>query len=763
MWYVFALPSILFRSDTSSVLLDRDGHLLAAGIATDGQWRFPGGDTIPLRFEQSLLEFEDRHFHSHWGVHLPSILRAAYQNWEKGRIVSGGSTISMQVIRLSRNNPPRSIWEKGIEMLLATRLEWGYSKREILELYCENAPFGGNVVGLEAASWRFFGRAPSELSWAESATLAVLPNAPALIFPGRNQESLLAKRNRLLDRLHQKGIITTTDWELAKLEPVPGQPHPLPQHALHLLFSGSSEKKEKRLKSTLAKEIQVLTEQIIQRHAARLEANQVYNAAAIVVHVPSGEVQAYVGNIRRSNKQHGEDVDLVKARRSTGSILKPFLHAAMLDKGELLPNMLLADIPTRLGNFNPDNFSLGFDGAISASKALSRSLNVPAVRALNDFGVEKFRYILGKLGLTNIDKPAKHYGLSLVLGGAESNLWDLSRAYASLSRSLLLPQGPHVSDTLPWLYQRVLDEPSALPEEASAEAPIAPGPLYLTWEALLNLERPNEESGWDNFTSSRKIAWKTGTSFGFRDAWAIGSTPDYVVAVWVGNASGEGRPGLTGVASASPIMFDIFDALPGTSWFPVPYDDLEKTPVCQYSGQTPSSFCPEIDTAYIPWNRPVLTKPCSYHQQILRDVLSGKRVSRDCLADNKIRPDTFFVLPPLQAWYFKKRNAWYENLPDWLPECRARPSGFPIQLITELPSKGIFLPMDLDGKPSSLVLEAAHNKAESTLYWYLGEFFLGSTSAIHNISCKPPEGNHRLIVMDEEGNLLEKELRIRRR
>jgi penicillin-binding protein 1C len=320
-----------------------------------------------------------------------------------------------------------------------------------------------------------------------------------------------------------------------------------------------------------------------------------------------------------------------------------------------------------------------------------------------------------------------------------------------------------LSDSLPWIYQKVLDEPGQLPGEASASVPISAGPVYLTWEALLSLERPDEESGWDSFSSSRKIAWKTGTSFGFRDAWAIGSTPDYVVAVWAGNASGEGRPGLTGVTSAAPIMFEIFNMLPGNSWFPVPYDDLDKTPVCKLSGHFPSSFCPQTDTVYIPWNRPGHTDPCPYHQQIFHEKSTGLRVSRDCLPDAEMASDTFFVLPPAQAWYFKRRNAWYQNPPEWSTRCLQTNTSNPMQLITQLPPKGIYVPLDLNGKPSSLVLEAAHNQPKATIYWYMGEQFLGTTRDIHNLTFNPPPGNHTLILMDEEGNLLERDLRIRSR
>jgi len=366
--YYLVLPQPLFDRPYSTVLESRDGQLLSASIASDGQWRFPADNDVPDRFVKALLAFEDKRFFYHPGVDPFSIARALLQNVREGRIVSGGSTISMQVIRLSRGSPPRTIFEKALEMVLATRLELSYSKKEILALYAAHAPFGGNVVGLEAACWRYFGRSPDNLSWAEAATLAVLPNSPSLIHPGRNRDALRRKRDNLLHRLYLEGAIDSLAWALGTAEPVPTVPRSLPRYARHLL--GRIQKKggrQQRTTSTIDFALQRRVEEKVQQHHRRLRANQINNAAVLVLDVETGNVLAYAGNVY-GNGNHGEEVDIVAAPRSTGSVLKPILYAAALNEGQLLPKSLLPDIPVRLNGFAPENFSREYDGAVPADE-----------------------------------------------------------------------------------------------------------------------------------------------------------------------------------------------------------------------------------------------------------------------------------------------------------------------------------------------------------------------------------------------------------
>jgi penicillin-binding protein 1C len=431
IFYAFCLPERIFDKPYSSVLEARDGQLLTASIADDGQWRFPQTDSIPTRFEEALITFEDRRFYYHPGVDPISMARATYQNLKEWKVVSGGSTITMQVIRLSRSPAPRTIFEKCIEIILATRLEVAYSKKEILALYASHAPFGGNVVGLDAACWRYFGRSSKQLSWAEAAMLAVLPNAPSLLHPGKNRDILKKKRDGLLDKLYRAGKIDSLTCVLSKHEMIPAKPQALPLFARHLLGRMKKEGlSQRKVRSTVDYNLQHRIEAKLQDYHERLKANQIYNGAVLVLDINSGETLAYAGNVYGSGQYKGYEVDIITSRRSTGSILKPFLFAACLDDGMILPGTLLPDIPVMMNGFAPRNFSKEYDGAVPADHALIRSLNVPSVFLLKDYRYEKFYSLLKNIGFTTLRQSPDHYGLSLILGGAEGTLWDITGMYA---------------------------------------------------------------------------------------------------------------------------------------------------------------------------------------------------------------------------------------------------------------------------------------------------------------------------------------------
>jgi len=343
VWYYFSLPRVLFEDANSTVIESEEGLLLGAKIATDMQWRFPGKDTVPYKFKQCIVLYEDAHFYKHWGFNPISMLHAYRQNKEAGRIVRGGSTITQQVIRLHRKNKSRNYTEKLIELVLATRLEFRHSKEKILALYASHAPFGGNTVGIDAAAWRFFGQKAEDLSWAESATLAVLPNAPGLIHVNKNRGKLHSKRNALLLKLKNKKIIDETTYLLSIQEPLPDETYPLPQVAPHLLSKLIKSHNGERFLTSIKWDLQNHVNSLVNQHYQNLKQNHVYNAAVMVVDVRSRKVLAYVGN-SPTDKTHQKDVDIIDKPRSTGSILKPFLFTSMLNAGEILPNTLLVDI-----------------------------------------------------------------------------------------------------------------------------------------------------------------------------------------------------------------------------------------------------------------------------------------------------------------------------------------------------------------------------------------------------------------------------------
>ena len=740
--YIFCLPRQLFHVPYSTVVTDRNGELLGARIASDGQWRFPPRTTTPEKVKQCLITFEDRHFYHHWGVNPVSTGRAAYQNLKNKRIVSGGSTLTMQTIRLARNKS-RTFGEKFIEMILATRLEFRATKEKILSMYVSHAPFGGNVVGLDAAAWRYFGHSAEELSWAEAAMLAVLPNAPAMIHLSKSRQSLLNKRNRLLKQLYGRKIIDSSTYELAISEPLPDEPHPLPQIAPHLVSRFYQERNGKYSVSTIDRGIQTQIENAAERWSNEFNRSDIRNLAILVIDIQTNQVVAYCGNVNFKRKQSGNQVDVIQAPRSTGSILKPFLYYAMLQEGSLLPHTLLPDIPININGFTPQNFSLQFEGAVPASEALARSLNIPAVTMLQKYGAPKFHTFLRQIGLKTINRPASHYGLSLILGGAEATLWDVTNTYAYMGRSLLqLPQTECsllLSDS----------ENSEAVTSAKTTDIFQPGAVWQTFNALTEVNRP-EEIDWKSIPSMHPIAWKTGTSHGFRDAWAVGVTPHYAIGVWVGNATGEGKPGLVGARTAGPVLFDIFSLLPPTQWFKRPGNVFVKTEVCRKSGHLKGRFCEETDTLLI-LPAGLKTEACPYHHLITLSADETHRIYENCANLEPTIQKSWFTLPPVWEWYYRQHHPEYSPLPPFKPGC-GEDALQPMQFIYPPMNARIVLPKQMDGSPGYMTAELAHGNPATTIFWHLDNTYLTQTQDFHKISLQPTPGKHSLTAVDSAGN-----------
>ncbi len=745
--YYFALPKPLFQKPTSTVILSKEGRLLGARIAKDGQWRFPAGGQVPKKFAKSIIAFEDRYFYHHPGVNLASLVRAAWQDISAGRIVSGGSTLSMQVIRLSKDHPKRNFYQKIKEIILATRLELGYSKDEILSFYATNAPFGSNVVGLDAASWRFFGRQANELSWAEAATLAVLPNAPSLIYPGKNSDKLRRKRNRLLFKMMEQQIIDTLTYELSIQEPLPGKVKPLPNIAPYLLQEVNLKYRGQLQKTTINYDLQKNSLEILRNYSKNLYANHIYNAAIIVVEVKTGDVLCYIGNTEKNGdkQNHSNYVDVIQARRSSGSILKPLLYAYMLQEGKMLPKSFVKDIPTEISGYQPENYNRQFTGVVPADEALQRSLNVPAVRELRRYGYPRFYLRLQKLGFTTIDRSADNYGLTLILGGAEVKLWDLAKVYSSMARVLnnYPERGYDLSD---WHEPKVIrQKPSEFKQGKLLEA----SSIWFAFEAMRKLNRPSNELGWQQFSSTRNVAWKTGTSHGFRDAWAVGVDSKYLVGVWVGNADGEGRAGITGLHAAAPLMFQVFDLLPSTSWFKQPVAEMKKMKVCAKSGYRAGSNCTVVYEEYNPI-RGEETPLCPYHKLVHLDKTGQYQVNSQCMSVNKMIHQKRFVLPAVCAWYYQQLHPEYSAPPPYRSDCN-NVSTKSMAMIYPKSGAKVFIPIDHSGKRSEVVFKVAHKLPNIKIYWHLDGKYLAFTKGQHEMSLSPAKGKHLLSLIDENG------------
>lgn len=747
----------LFHDRYSTILEDQKGELLDARIADDGQWRFPiekQKSSISIKYQVAVLMFEDRRFFQHPGVDFIAVSRAMISNIKAMHIVSGGSTLTMQVVSLYRKRKATSLWDKVTEMILALWVDAFHNKQEIFNLYATHAPFGGNTVGYEAALWRYFGKHNKEITWSEAALLAVLPNDPALIHLGRNRDALKQKRDRLLEKLAKYHFFPVEDLELYQAERLPGTPTAMPHNAPHLLTSLKKllpDDSNRYVTSTIDGNLQSTLNDLLKRRGIELKANQVNNAAILVAKVNSGEVQAYVGNIPHTGVSNSEQVDIIQAERSSGSLLKPFLSMLAIQDGIMDIHSLLPDIPININGFRPDNFSYDFEGSVTLREALQQSLNIPFVLLLRDYNIARFLRQLQLLGLKTLRNTADYYGLSLIIGGGEVTLWDICGSYANTARILnhfnTGQSRYYPSDIHPLTIVR---QPITQSKESINPTLLNAGAIWSTLDALSGHTRPQNYSRWQEWGDNSQIAWKTGTSIGFRDAWCIGMNSDYIVGVWIGNADGEGRPGVIGLETAAPLMFDVFQLLPHGRWFDTPYDALARHVICSRSGYQPNDAC-QTDTVWAIKNQDNLPL-CTYDRFVNLDKSKKYRVNSNCYDPFLMTKESYFVLPPSQQYYYEQLHPAYRHMPPFLPACSVTQNDNPVSLIYPNNITKIFIPRNQQSQLNPVVMRAAHRDPEAILFWHLDNHFIGQTKGQHTLTEVIPVGKHVLTCVDEQGN-----------
>lgn len=734
----FFIPLKNNSANYSTVLFDSKGNLMGASIAEDGQWRFPAGDSIPKKVATCVQYFEDEHFYKHFGINPFSVGRAIWQNISKGKIISGASTLTMQIARMRRNKP-RNLWQKLMEMCLAVKLELHYSKQSLMNQYLSMAPFGGNVVGLEAASWRYYERPPYLLSWGEVAALAVLPNNPSRIFPGKSEQVFKKKRNLLLHKLLRKNLIDTLTYQISLLENLPSKPKPIPQKTNHLLATAKQKGNAARLETSLSPFWQERVSAIIERRHKYLKGNGIDNACALVVDLKTSNVLAYVGNTN-DKQAEGNQVDIIQRPRSPGSSLKPFLYAQALSRGKILPKTLLKDIPAFFGGFMPKNFNGGYFGAVPADEALARSLNIPFVFLLKEYTYEQFHLDLQKAGISTLPHSPNHYGLSLILGGGEVTVWELTNLYNQLYQQLKNGK----AQTISYLKnQKEIQESTYIDLDNAA--------IWHTFQAMTQLKRPTSESDWKAFSSSQLVAWKTGTSMGHRDAWAVGLNGSVLVAVWVGNADGEGRAGLTGIKAAAPLFHQIMrlsDHNP--NWLDQLKPIMKAKNICKISGMLASEFCEY--TSELVTNLAENTPKCPYHQQFYMNEKMTHQVNSSCYELAKANKQIRFVLPSAMGSYYAMHHPLYQGMPPFEKGCKGDNQN-PIGIIYPNKKSKVFIPKLADGQKGKVILEASHQNMDATLYWHINNQFFGTTQdGTHDKEVFLSAGAYTLLVMDEKGN-----------
>jgi len=755
VYVLLPYPDGLLNPPLAKAAFSRNGDLLDVHIASDEQWRFAVPDELPEKYIASVIRFEDRHFYEHFGFNPLSIVRAIRDNYQAGHVVSGASTITMQLARMTLQHRNRSYWNKFKEICFALKLELRLGKEDILKLYATHAPMGRNIVGLQAASWHYFSRAPDELSWAEAALLAVLPNRPSMLYLEKNRKALKARRDQLLTLLFQDDKLDELDYKLAKAEPLPTSQSAWPSQIPHLLDRLLHENPNvSAFHTTIDPLLQGSLNHVLRNHSRTLVTEGVRNLALVVIDHSTLQTVGYIGNF--TGDKSSSYVDIASRPRSTASVIKPLLYGLMLESSELIPTELIPDIPTTIGSFSPENHDHEFHGAVPAAQMLAQSLNVPAARLLRRYGVDRFRRQLQHYGLSTINRSAENYGLSLILGGGEANLWELTSIYARMAN--MVEENGYDGRTNS--VELLMTDPDS--QTPRIKFPLSPGTAWLTLQAMVEVTRPGADGNWRNYENSQIIAWKTGTSYGLRDAWAIGSNGRYTVGVWAGNADGSSAASLGGARSAGPVLMDVFSLLGSSAWLSEPEGALTTLTVCQDDGFVALEGCNPVETQVPLHSHYAKTTP--YHQRIFLSANGLYRVHSGCESVSKMKAVDWFVLPPTQEYYWKREHSDYRTLPPWRKDCIASLQQYtdelPFDLIYPDTENVIYLPLDSGGKQSGAIFRAIHRDTDATLYWHLDGEYLGDTELFHEKMIRAKSGKHQLVLVDNNGQRLARNFKI---
>jgi penicillin-binding protein 1C len=741
IWLLYPLAPP-FPADYSKLVYDCNGDLLRATLANDQQFRFPPESTaLPEKYIESLVIYEDKRFYSHLGVDPLALFQSGYTNLKSGKISRGGSTIPMQLARLA-NPRARTYLNKIRECFYAFKLSLHFSKEEILKLYANHVPLGGNTVGIKAASYRYFGKSVDDITWAEAALLTVLPNAPSRINLSKTRRKLLSKRNGLLHILYQKSRIDSLTYVLACQESLPLKGLNLPFKAPHFTqFVLNRYAGENIIKTSLNASLQNTVRDAIELHRSRLSQDGIYNLSVLVLETETGEIKSYIGSQDFFDSQHGGQVDGVRAYRSTGSLLKPFLGAKVLDRGPYTVASKIQDVPTYYGTFSPQNASKTYSGLVSLRQALIHSLNVPFVRLLNAYGVRDFYDFLLLGGLQGLFRPVDEYGLALILGGAEASLFELTQLYLNLANcgkiTMITPLALKDNAELPANNHRLFSAAAA----------------WQVLQILRRLSRPGIEYYWRYFDSQIPVAWKTGTSYGQKDGWAIGMNKQWTIGVWVGNFNGQGNAELSGAKSAAPLLFTLFNILSSREanlWNEKPLYDLKEVQCCRQSGYPAGSYCGETITIECPKSS-YITAKCPFHRRYLVDKTSGRSVCSMCWDGIDTKWVNCYIVPPSAREILYRSGLLVDSIPVHADNCMGHKDNKRIEIVYPVDDIKIFIPRDFDGKYEKIVLAVKHNRPSTQLFWYMNGALIGTTINRHLLAVDLDPGRYDLTVQDEEG------------
>ena len=734
--YAVPLPTRL-AAGPSVVVEYRDGTPAHVFLSPDGKWRVPvQPEEVDAKYLRALVALEDKRFWSHRGVDPLAVLRAAWTDLKAQRRVSGASTLTLQLARVLEPRP-RTLRSKLVEAFRAVQLELRLGKRGVLAAYLAYAPYGGNVEGVEAASLAFFGHRATALTPAELATLLAVPQSPAKNAPSpAHAARLRAARERVAQRL-----VTLGAWPASRSAelvegPVPVRLHPFPREALHAAaWLRTRSPDVARLRTTLDRGAQALAERVMAGARAGLAANGIHNGAAVVADHESAEVRALVGNFDFWDDAHGGQIAGFAAPRPTGSVLKPFLYALALDRGAALPDFLVEDVPVTYGGWTPRNYDETNAGLVRLEDALSQSLNVPFVGLLKKVGVERFLALLRGMGASEIEAEPGRYGLVAAVGGLELSPLTVAGFYAALAED--------------GRYRPL----RVLPDSTARVATVAftPGAAFLTRRALSRKDRPDFPDRARSGRAPIAIHWKTGTSFGHRDAWAAGSGPGYTAVVWTGNFDDSPSVHLVGAEAAGPVLFDLLEGVEERAPRipPSPPHDLAEVEVCAYSGRLATDACPERRRVLAP-RASVPTETCPFHVALDVDVATGLALTPACRAGHTFETRRFLAWPAtLRRWLRDQQRALPEP-PSLAPGCE---TGVRAPPTIASPAEGevLMLIPGVSRERQQVPLEAGASAAGARLSWFVDGDYLGSARPEERLWWPPSPGAHDVVVVDEAG------------
>ena len=738
----------------STIITASDGTILNAFLNKEDKWRlYAELNEITPNLKQTILYKEDKYFYYHFGFNPVAIVRALARNIFTGYRTSGASTITMQVVRLLQPRK-RTYLSKLIELFRAIQLEIHFSKDEILQLYLNLIPYGSNIEGLKSASLLYFGKPPKLLSLAEITTLTIIPNRPSSLRLGHNNGIIKLERNKWLLRFKKSQLFDNQTINDAISEPLNAQRREAPKNAPHLALRLKKQFPELPIiHSTLQPNRQIQVEQIVSNYVNRLRSMNIHNAAVLVVNNETMAVEAYIGSADFNNGFDGGQVDGIRAVRSPGSTLKPLLYALAFDKGQICPKTALSDVPTNFGGFEPENFDKRFNGKVTVEFALANSLNIPAVKVLKTLTPSVLIDILKKADFQTVNKQSKDLGLSMILGGCGVTLEELTRLFATFANEGKFQELNYIhnfeklTNNFPKVqnFRKVVEKS----KQSINESLISPESAFLITNILTQITRPDLPNNFESTYRLPRIAWKTGTSFGKKDAWSVGYNRRYTIGVWIGNFSGIGVPELSGANIATPLLFDIFNTIEynsPASWFK-PTSNLSLRKVCAESGELPNDFCSNqvLDYAIMGISP---TKRCQHLKPVFTDVAGKMAYCTQCMPDSGSITKFYPNLAPELISFYEIQKIPYIKIPPHNPKCtRIFEIGAPLIVS---PNDGSEYFIDPTEKQElQLACQAANDVSE--VYWYINDRLFMKASPKSALFFFPPKGKVKVSCSDDKG------------